>query len=82
MVSPMACFQCAVGQTISMLSALTLPAMIFFFLRLLNLFILHFKLYCRLRINKTISIVVGYCSLQAIIDQLHKKTNQIRLVLL
>lgn len=61
MVSPMACFQCAVGQTISMLSALTLTAMIFFllfFLRLLNLFILHFKLYCRLRINKTISIVV------------------------
>lgn len=31
MVSPRACFQCAVGETISMLSALTLPAMIFFF---------------------------------------------------
>lgn len=58
MVFPRACFQCAVGQTISMLSALTLPAMIFFSLRLLSLFILHFKLYCRRRINKTISIVV------------------------
>lgn len=30
MVFPRACFQCAVGQTISMLSAFTLPAMIFF----------------------------------------------------
>lgn len=51
MVSPMACFQCAVGQTISMLSALTLPAMIFvlFFFSAFSIFlsyILNFIVAC------------------------------------